>query len=178
MPDESVDKFLEEILFAEKPLSEAEKKEAMGVARKVWVEAMKKTKKGENVTSLKAEASDGEEDIALYTNEKIRMIEPEDPRTDLVINVRHRDNKGDLSPISYQYEFSPDKVVRKRFDLSAQGVINANDFAEIRDPVVSAKILQRARAQQLEEMSQPNSAHLSNLLTLVSTAQPVVSSVR
>lgn len=171
-PEKSIEQFLEELPAERKLLSEEERKEAMVVAREVWKKAMEKTK-GQSSISLKAEIAGGEQSIVLFTGEKVETFHPENPRTDLVINVNPpMDKDGNaISSIVHQYRFAPDEVVKRTVDMSAQRSINVNQFLEIKNPVERTNIIERARAQQMEEVYHPDKADLSGLLAAISSVK-------
>lgn len=183
MPEESIDEVLRKATAERKPLTDQEMKEAMVVAGEVWKKAMERTK----------EFKEGEPPTLREEDDKGRTyvyIDPQKQRLDLIdspdlriqVSRQTRNNNGQHNPAWTDiYKISPTSVTKTHQEHTAnEGVLQQALSTE--DPLQMESALndyhQKMKEQGIQESYHPDRADLQRLLVLVSSAKPVVSSVK
>lgn len=191
--NEPIDEVLRNLLPEGEQLTPEGKKEAMDVAKQVWIKAMEKTggKEYAHVSNKTLYTTQG---IAIYSGEKVEMQKPRNPKTDLIIMVSEekRDENGNMvsTRVVDKYFFAPGEVTKITFDLSGTkdvnlGKLNINIGADsegkfqdvhagfqMSDPSLIRKQAERQINQRTEQAYNPNKADLTTLLQNVSSAKP------
>jgi len=167
--------FVNKLPVERKPLSKQERNDVLKVARDVWREAIEKSG-GKSSAALRMEIPDGSTQIiTLFMKERIAEFHPENPHTDLIINVNYPldSNKNPILPLIIgQYRLAPNEVIKRNIDMSRQKPIDVSQFRGM-DSVQYAKALERINAQLIAEEYHPDKVELAVLLKSISSTKKI-----
>lgn len=183
---EPIEEFLEQAAVERKPFSEQEKKEAMVVARKVWVKAMERGEEARGSGMLTLEEPLSRKHVFIYDKESSKRVglhKIGKTNIDLVIAVvtEARDKEeGPMSPVGDDaYYFSPDEVTKasKSVELPDTKILDKIDRHPIQLDILMSKYQRRLNERRVEEFIHPDEKELSQLLDLITVARvPYISS--
>ena len=178
MAEESIDEVLRKATAERKPLTEQEKKEAMAVAGQVWKTAIEKAK-GRDAHLHK---EDEESRTYIWINVPKQKPTQDSPDLEILVSRQKFNEKGTTdSPKIESWKFSPGEVTKTDFHSSSNEVAFEAANA-IEDPwkreMAIRKYHKRNIERQTQESFDPNGEELEVLHSLISSAQPVVSSVK
>lgn len=185
MSEGDVGQFLQKVTEV-KELSEQEKKDAMAVARKVWVKAMERRKEAKESGMLVFEEPLLRKHIFIYdkeSSERAGLHKIGKTNIDLMIAVvaEARDKEeGPMSPVGDEaYYFSPDEVIKvsKSVELPDTKILDKIDRHPAQSDILMSKYQRRLNERRVEEFIHPDKKELNQLLDLITVAKvPYISS--
>ncbi|MDO8621384.1 MAG: hypothetical protein Q7R31_03870 [Candidatus Levybacteria bacterium] len=177
---EPIEEFLEQAAAERKPFSEQEKKNAMIIARKVWIKAMERGREARESGMLVLEEPLSRKHVFIYDKESSRRAGLQKigkSNIDLMIAVVAEARDKEECPMSLvgdeAYYFSPDEVIKvsKSIELPDAKILDKIDRHPAQSDILMSKYQRRLNERRVEKFIHPDEKELNQLLDLIIVAK-------